>query len=217
VSRIIADREQGPEQRAEDQNTETESGWMVPLTGALVVLTFALVWVGYLQRCTYEATLAATKVIERAYVDISHDPPGLNIGPDAMPAVSVGIKNHGRTPANVIAILLLLDIRNTPLPEEPNYEHPTALRFGGFPVMPGESVHLWQSFDVVVPPTDIGKIAAGALNVWVVGYVDYADRFGAKHRSGYCRRYRPDPHPTGAANNLVFENKASYNYDADLK
>ena len=68
-------------------------------------------------------------------------------------------------------------------------------------------------------------------NLYVIGYVDYMDRFEGRHRAGYARRYDPwagernmiyrnqdglverVPDPTGARNNLPFVTEMAYNDD----
>ena len=55
----------------------------------------------------------------------------------------------------------------------------------------------------------------GAIHIGdVIGYVDYIDKFGQKHRSGYARQY--DPGVELGGNNLPFVRKAGYNYDQPL-
>jgi hypothetical protein len=56
-------------------------------------------------------------------------------------------------------------------------------------------------------------ILKGSLNIHMLGFVEYRDVFGRKHRSGYARRY---VHKS-ANNNLVFVTKRGYNYDVDIE
>ena len=107
---------------------------LILLTGALVVLTGGLVRVGYLQRRT---TLASNEVaksaseiantanqmnhaIHRAYVDLSHQPPGLALSSSGA-NVQMTAVNHGQTPADLSGVVLRLFATNDPLPDTPPY------------------------------------------------------------------------------------------------
>ena len=64
-----------------------------------------------------------------------------------------------------------------------------------------------------VPDDVIHAIQAGAIGAWLVGYVEYQDRFGHRHRGGYARRHDP----AQPQNNLVFELHENYNYDIEIE
>jgi len=72
------------------------------------------------------------------------------------------------------------------------------------------------------------------LRLFIIGYVDFVDAFGVRHRSGYARMYNAwieskgiqpdDPTMLSAVelkqrhkrrNNLVFMSQAGYNYDRE--
>ena len=74
----------------------------------------------------------------------------------------------------------------------------------------------------------------GGMAIYVIGYVDYIDRFGIRHRCGYGRRYEPaiDDKTSPAyytetgefrledyekRSNLPFILQAGYNYDRERK
>jgi hypothetical protein len=40
------------------------------------------------------------------------------------------------------------------------------------------------------------RIEHGQTELWLVGYIDYRDRFGGEHRNEYGRHYLPSPHVT---------------------
>ncbi len=67
----------------------------------MAIFTLGLVWVGLKQRQTYEAQLATTKVIERAWVSL--ETLEIRIHPDHSGTITVGLKNSGRTPARIVA------------------------------------------------------------------------------------------------------------------
>jgi hypothetical protein len=77
--------------------------------------------------------LKALQTIERAYVTMSHDPPGLRIGRfftsdncDPEPYQDVGfaiqVKNYGTTPAEITYVLIQWVDHNGPLPDVPLYD-----------------------------------------------------------------------------------------------
>ncbi len=173
-----------------------------PQDSWLALFTLLLVVVGWLQWRTLQATHRSNRTIERAYVGLSHAPPGVQAIAGSPPAawVSVRVKNHGRTPATVTEVLLTLLISSV-LPAEPPY----AL---GRPVaaflMAGDEFFERLS----ITAGEFAQIQAGAP-AYVLGYVDYQDQFGQRHRSGYARRFDA----TSPSNNLMFVTEAGYNYE----
>jgi hypothetical protein len=186
---------------------------MLAATIVIAVFTVALSVVALLTRQTYEAMLSANKVVERAYVDLSHQsPPGLKFdpsqtGPDWTPSVNLNIKNHGKTPADISGVFLRLVVHDGPLPPQPPYDEAREKELRAV-LMPNETVSVhWPCKPV--PGSLFQSIQNDQKVVWVIGYVDYRDRFGARHRSGYARRYDR----VSKGNNLIFEVKPDYNYD----
>ncbi len=49
----------------------------------------------------------------------------------------------------------------------------------------------------------------------LIGYVDYLDKFGGRHRGGYARKFAPEL--DGTDNNLIFVDQTGYNYDRSRK
>lgn len=204
------DPQEVAEERAQRQAQAAANRWIVRLTAAVALFTFGLIAVGVLQWRTYKATLAANKVVERAYVDISHQSrPGLRFlavpdSQDRKPYLVAEIKNHGKTPADLVAILMRLVVAAVP-PAKPVYgDDRKELRAV---VMPGESLQTPWPF-LQISDALYNSIQAGQMTVWVIGYIDYRDRFGTLHRGGYTRRYDPETDrtvPENNRNNLVFE------------
>jgi hypothetical protein len=160
--------------------------------------------------------LATTRRVDRAYVDLSHSPPGLvKFLPDTEPSIEICIKNHGRTPADIllVALNLVLGGKSMPLPPDPPYDTAQFTTLTAF-LMPNETVRMWNNLDKVPTPI-IDEINGGNVVLTIVGYVEYVDRFGQKHRNGYARRYIPKPIPT-TSNNLVFVDQPGYNYDIEV-
>jgi len=175
-------------------------------TLALALFTLALVVVSVLQRRTLDATLESNRIIERAYVGLSHTPPGLQplVGPPPTAQVEIRVKNHGSTPAKVTGMSLTLFINPAPLPTIPPYAP-------GRPA--GAFLTTGDEFFVPLPITtgQFAQIQAGTP-AYVLCYVDYQDQFGQGHRHRYARRYDAQR----AGGNLVFVTEAGYNDDLPL-
>jgi hypothetical protein len=179
----------------------------------IAALTFVLAMLALFQWRTHIDMLETSRVVERGYVDISHDSPGLQIGPDNV-RISFSVKNHGRTPASVsgLEMLLVLEETNT-LPAVPPYGSPPSKPPMAF-LMPGERYHKWENRPGF--PQEVWTLlAAGERHMWAIGFVDYIDKFGARHRSGYARKFISPPLP-GSSNNLVFISNPGYNYDIEI-
>ena len=169
---------------------------------------------------TRNAVVAATDTVtamrrsERAYVTISHKPPGLDL--DEKPGFAnftIEVKNHGRTPATVTDVLIHLDrfTKENPAPDQPIYRtYESRMKVGAF-LVAGNSFK--RSPSMALPTgADEGEL-------WLYGYVDYVDEFGDTHRGGYARVYNPNAYdisvPLEERNNLAFVAKAGWNYDSD--
>jgi hypothetical protein len=156
-------------------------------------------------------TADAVMLTERAYVDMSHDQPGF-VTMEGATGVSVAIKNHGKTPATVTAVNLTFLQHGWPLPPTPEYNENLTVRTRTV-VMPGERFtherrHALIGSGQSALPESVATPGLQGVHAWLIGYVDYRDRFGGRHRGGYGRRYRPNP-----GNNLVFIDEDDYNYD----
>lgn len=195
---------------------------LVAVTGALAFFTYFL-W-GATKKLVQETTgIARTEL--RAYVKMSHIDPGLNIVGPSKITVTAHIKNYGRTPANVTDVLLKLHgvPKGESLADAPEYSS----------VRPREDAHAFLvaedqffhsgEFDL---PGCAAAAAGGNITLYLYGYVDYIDRFGARHRAGYARQYNPDldnrsNYPDEGSfrdrNNLIFVAKPGYNYDRPRK
>jgi hypothetical protein len=210
-----------------------------------VELNWDTVWVGVTGLFTvvlavstillWKATKAAgdradsvIRTAERAYVKMSHAPPGLRPVPgmDGMYLIEVVITNYGRTPATVTDAMIKAYVipNEAELPPEPNYtpdpgpqEQPKAFLVTNDMF---QYVRRWKvNAKISLPdPTHV---------LFAIGYVEYTDAFGRRYRSGYARLYKPkrdywDPviYPTEESfrtrSNLVFVTQEGYNYDVPL-
>ena len=85
-------------------------------TGVIGIFSFTL-W------HTNRQQLRHSRVVERAYVKLSHIKPGLTVKQDGKFWVQIKAKNFGQTPARVTDILLkpLILPKNEKLPNVPDY------------------------------------------------------------------------------------------------
>jgi hypothetical protein len=182
--------------------------------------------------------LALSNLKERAYIDLSHHPPGLVVdlftmtGADNIPRkavrVTIGAQNRGNTRGVLTTRLVQLLFRDQPLPTDPPYDK-TLAEVLRIPMMPGDTINktfVWQ-----VPEETLTQVALNSGELYVIGFVDYLDEFGGRHRSGYGRVYSPRERertlfyreeagliqhvddPATAQNNLPFVAEMNYNYD----
>jgi hypothetical protein len=207
-----------PEHSAWQKIRSFDPNWVI------VFLTLALAWLANEDRKLNNKTIAHNIAVERAYVNMSHKPPGLyslagstTPNPTAVPLaaneaimVNVQVTNHGPTPATITAAVMTIEVGES-LPDKPSYsDHKT---WGAFFLMPNDGhFYTGRMIHTGIKEEDMARIQAGeGLFIWAIGYVDYTDVFGKRHRAGYARRYSP----RSAENNLVFETKPGYNYDID--
>lgn len=157
------------------------------------------------------------RLVERAYVSMSHKPPGLIVTPKNADKIDVSVdmqlQNHGNTPARITFCLMQLHFTLTDgeLSYDPEYRPEAGLRPIHSIIMKGETLNLFGNWEVerrglqdVLDPNTPTKL-------FLVGYVDYIDRFGKRHRCGYARQFNSQGGITG--NNLPFVTQPRYNYD----
>lgn len=167
-------------------------------------------------------------VSERAYVKMSHIPPGLKfINGGDLCHVTIEVRNSGRTPAKITDILLKPQILDNGemLPEKPDYRRSRQERIHkGFLV--ANDYFFFHSDLFQISPEDVPRIKTGERVFWLYGYVDYIDEFGRRHRGGYGRRYAPHLDDRNRyANDEEFEKRSNlalelfrgYNYDEPRK
>jgi hypothetical protein len=134
----------------------------------------------------------ATVLAERAYVTMSHQPPGLVIESSNAVSVTIRVKNVGRTPARISAVVLkaIAFPLKQPLPDAPDYrtrQKQDAIQ--GFLVSGDE--FSWRG-NVPIEGDLPNKPGANATHaLYLIGYVDYIDQFDVRHRAGYARVHDP--------------------------
>jgi hypothetical protein len=185
---------------------ETLNRWVLAgLTFVIACFSGWLIRVGYLQRRTYEATLTASKAIERAYIGMSHHPPGIEPKSERISSepsrwkhqlsVRIKITNHGNTPARITRSLVQLILTNADIPRAPAYDERQA-RPGHVFLVKSDSFTIttpyeFQSSGEKRFSDAFRELAEHGHRLYVIAYVDYIDTFGRRHRAGYGRLYEP--------------------------
>jgi len=178
---------------------------------AAVITAFATIAIACFTWTLWRATKTAAEHvlrIERAYVKMSHLPPGIGFdGGTGRLFINMGIKNFGNTPAYVTNVVLAAIVRDE-LPESPDYPHPQLSPAKSFLVKDDEVVLREEQLTISVGEEQ--DVKSGSKKLWIVGYVDYIDSFRERHRGGYARLYWPQ---APQANNLIFVAQPGWNYD----
>jgi hypothetical protein len=142
------------------------------------------------------------QVVERAYVKLSHHPPGV-YWENPRPAdlfygqkesleywvrIDLRAKNFGKTPAHVTQICLAYQLvgKDESLPDTPNYSVGTIGPAHAFLVADDEFTHITRRKIAIEDKESIWK---GEKRLFVFAYVEYRDKFGNHHRGRYARRY----------------------------
>jgi hypothetical protein len=203
----------------------SESFHGISPTAWIALFTVALTLIAVVQACIYSAMHRTSKVIDRAYVKISHEWPTNSQSPleftisegqppRALLWFSITIKNEGHTPADVLGGGVWAWALNEELPPTETPDHypfriaPAFLTGGG-----GDFVRERSSviFPVDLVPHFRDRHNTVGEQLWLIGHVDYRDRFGDFHRAGYCR------HLDNASKDLIFDQTTTgLNYDRPL-
>jgi hypothetical protein len=223
---------------AQEANKSSADWLLVEFNGGLVVVgilqlvVFGVVfgWQGYqLQQTVKTAKESADALMtaERAYVKISHPSPGIEqLDESGHIWMTVSIKNHGKTPGRVSDVHLrpVAVTHGEQLPETPDYTIDPETGHRGPPlraflVTQEEFNH---SRFYLITPDQMEKVKDLLADLYMIGYVDYRDQFGERHRGGYARQYFPmvDLRRSYASdeefigrNNLSVVAQPGYNYD----
>jgi hypothetical protein len=174
-----------------------------------------------------EAALKTAKSIEtanRAFVKMSHLPPGLNFNAMGGAFVQMQVKNFGKTPARIVDVVFdftcIADVASIPInpPIIDNRSQGSAF------LVEGDEFFLNRQHALGAPLMDELKGGIGTVLVW--GHIDYIDAFEQRHRSGYGRIYNftRDIERDGVStedfeqrSNLDHVPRTAYNYDRPYK
>lgn len=183
----------------------SEAFWGLSPTAWIAVLTAVLTVATIFQAVIYGFNLWTSHRVERAYVTMSHYPPGVEFGYDESSGnepfrralnVKIKVSNTGNTPATVTRILLHPVVAIEPLPAAPRYDESFGEAVNAF-LVKGDHFDFSKeglsvlSSDATTVRSVINSVAATKypLRLFVIGYVDYIDRFRVRRRAGYARVY----------------------------
>lgn len=164
------------------------------------------------------------RVVERAYIKMSHFPPGLEwIGIEAGKfRVVMRVKNFGSTPGEVLGTFLTHVVEIEP-PSRLPYEGAHSTHEAEAFLVKDDEFRFMQEFQLTPEQYALYRNSKGVI--FIAGYVEYRDRFGQRHFAGYARSYDRVRDVRGnyaseqdwaARNNLTFVGKAGFNFDAPL-
>jgi hypothetical protein len=186
--------------------TET-ANWLSPALTALATIA-----IGYFTWTLWRSgdrTGEHFRASERAYMLMSHKS-GLEIDGQKL-RVTMQIRNWGKTPGTVTDNVLgpVFFAGSGKLPPNPDYDLVRTPNPEAF-LAPSGKLEWTQEFVIGAP--DLSEVIAGRITLIMLGYVDYRDQFGGRHRNGYAREYGEILTPEG--NNLGFvRDVRGYNYD----
>jgi len=105
--------------------------------------------------------------------------------------VSVRVKNHGRTPAEITDAVLVHEVqdRTTIIPDNPDYGAPRHKIPATSFLVTDDEFNFTEDFAISAAEREDVEAARKVLVVY--GYVDYIDKFDQRHRAGYARVYIP--------------------------
>lgn len=158
------------------------------------------------------------EIADRAYMKISHVPPGLvPVTPLAdyldnqsrTYEIVMDVRNIGKTPAELTRLSFnhIILLSGECLPDVPPYN--ADIEEGAIKTIMHGTDAIFPSPSFVMSGVDKDAIGAGTKTLYVLGYADYIDHFGTHHRAGYARRYNP----RDRENNLFIVTQPGYNYD----
>ena len=178
--------------------------WLVWLTGALVAVAIVQAGVFYYQGRQLRETVKATRAnvdalmnAERAHLSFEgfqiiderslgqrlYPPSDGNAGSPI--AVSVDLKNYGRTPAVITSFWI------TPIVVETfrcgELFHPHGTVTFAQPIAPSAS----DSRTGTIPLAEWSEVMAGKKKLVIYGHTEYRDIFGQVHTSGFAHLYIP--------------------------
>ena len=218
-----------------DRELTKYTGWQARLTFGLMIVAVFQLGFFYWQlmmmgrslldaKTSAQAALKTAESIvtaERAYVKISHAPPGIIFLAAVGPAVNLRIENFGRTPSRVTDVVVTFKAypMRSDIPATPDYSGAREGSVQAF-LVPGDFFNVGRNspFDEARANNFRGRIE----RLIVLGFVDYIDQFGQRNRAGYARQFNPlmdmrDTYGTDDAfaqrSNLVLVTEPGYNYD----
>jgi len=165
----------------------------------MVALTIGIVTMAAIQALIYWRQLRATKHIERAYIAIEPTHGGgieiRRFNPESVTVfANFAAINRGQTPANVTDAALFIDFRRNEdaLAPPPRYAR-TNSRTVAF-LCRDDGVTFGANCELTNSEIDALDSVGGTHKLYAIGYVDYMDKFGRRHRRGFAAEYAQETH-----------------------
>jgi len=164
---------------------------------------------------TAAESLLTAQLAERAYVALIDAPDdrhmvarlpngGIRLN------IEVSIFNWGRTPSQVGPASLWKFIADALPANRPDDSADLIAESYGF-VVPNGKIQVKQTIDLSPREWDsIGPKASPRQTLWLLGYIDYVDQFGHRHRGRYARRVT-----VGAENTIAWQFEKTKGYNCD--
>jgi len=196
-----------PDQQSTNQRDEPLADWL-PLTLndlVVIVLTFAIGVIAYIQAVHMRVQNDHMRTIERAYIAAVVEPPGVQGVQGPEPYVIVKLQNTGRTPGTITHGLVRVHSqpKGSRLPTKPPY---------GADPRDGQGiqafVHSEQHVNFMMP---FEKIDPAVDQYLLISFV-YVDQFERRHQFGYARIYSA----LRSEGNLSYVRDEGYNFDIPL-
>ncbi|MCX6537437.1 MAG: hypothetical protein NT151_00680 [Acidobacteria bacterium] len=169
---------------------------MNPITWITAVIALFACW----QVIVYRQMRDHTKVVERAYIGVSHV--RLTELREDSASIRMKIMNRGKTPGQVLGGNIWWSATDTPGSQLVELKKFIDVA----PMLLTAEASMMCSVDVPV-----GKEMLATHTWWLSGEVHYEDRFGDVHEAGFGRRY------DRAKNHLIFdESTRGLNYDQPM-
>ena len=190
--------------------------WIAGATIVLALITAALAFFTYRlwqsTKALVEESGRTARTELRAYVKMSHVSPGVTFSGGAV-RTTTEIKNYGSTPANISDVSLAYKIvpLGASLSPTPEYEETPGHNVPKAFLVKGEN--FFATTAIEIGAHQVASVQASECALLAIGYVDYRDQFGVRHRAGNARQYDP----RGGEQNLSLFTQPGYNYDRPRK
>lgn len=137
-----------------------------------------------------ETQVAATAAIERAYLFVEVElREQLRSSPSGFPnIVQVTIRNHGKTPAEIVQLRGYAQIAETPPTELLEFPGSSATLPAGYAIAQNDSYPL--PVTARITNQEMGDLETLTQSLFIVGLVRYKDIFRTERETGFCWFYQ---------------------------
>jgi hypothetical protein len=165
------------------------NGWLALFAGLQFLVLVGQAYLLYRQSNFNAAQVINQQVIERAYIKISHVPPGVIFMPSGSCRVKMCVKNFGSTPAKVTAEVTKIEVTDMDTAMTSAEE-----ALANVKQRPMEAFLVTDDEFYFVQPLFLDEktstvVQHGRKTLRIYSYIDYIDQFGERHRAGYARQF----------------------------